>query len=296
MVAKNNFCAALLMVLHSFAGPFLLALVKLVAQNISTNQVVFFYKLGLLFILAPCAIFYPKEILYTKKLKTYFFSSIIGTVAALLFIYSLKYISLANATILTYMEKIFLVLMGVFYFKDSVTKYEILAIAISVIGAVIIVFPNLQFTDVNAYYIFTFIAVVLWALYCLCIKFLGKSENYKTQTFYTALFSTIISFPAAFIDFKNFSLYDIQFVFEDLPLFCLIAVCYMVLIMTLFKALQMGDLAIVAPFAYTKIVFSGILGFLIFDEVHSFIEYVGYLLIVSSSWYLVSSAYKKKPQ
>lgn len=292
---KNNFNGAMLMILHALSVSILLALVKILSKDISSNQVVFFYKFFLLLMILPWLFKDGLTYFYTTRIKTYITGGILGTSATLCFMYSLKYIPLANAISLSYMEKVLLVLIGILYFKNKVTKPKIIAIIFTFIGALIVIFPRINLQDFNKYYYFIFASIILWVAYCLTVKSLGKTENIKTQTFYTVLCSSLLSFPVAFIDWQSGSF--IEFVgieLKHLPLFFLTALCYVILTISAFKAFQIGDLAIVSPFGYTKIIFSGLLGVVLFAEYPSAYNYIGYAVITFSSWYLASSSSKKK--
>jgi drug/metabolite transporter (DMT)-like permease len=295
MVAKNNFYSAILMMLHALSVALLLTIVKRLNQKTDPTQVVFFYKFFLLILFAPSLIYNFKKLVYTKRLKTYFIAGIIGTAASLLYIYSLKHITLANAVILTYMEKVLLVITGVFYFKEKIKSLQILAIISSLFGVCIVILPKLNIGGFNPFYLYALLSVMLWSVYCLFVKDFGKTETTQTQVFYTALFSTIISFPVAFIDFQNnFTLKEFSISLQDVPLFGLAAIFYWILTVTAFKSYKYGDLALIAPLGYTKIVFAAILGIIFFEETPSTIELLGYLLVILSSYYLTKSIYKKK--
>ncbi len=53
------------------------------------------------------------------------------------------------------------------------------------------------------------------------------------------------------------------------------------------RAFSIAEATIVAPFDYTRLIFSGILAFLLFSEVPGFWMIVGASIIVASSLYIV---------
>lgn len=287
----DNFKGIMFMLLHAFAASVLFSLVKLLSQDISSSQIVFFYKFLLLLIILPWIFKDGLKNLYTTRIKTYIIGGIFGTSATLFLMHGIKYIPLANVTALGYMEKILLIIIGVFYFKENLSYKKIIAIVLSFIGAVIVIFPQLKFKEFNTYYYFIFASVILWVAYCLVIKSLGKTESIKTQSFYAILISSLLSAPIAFINYSDgiISLAEQSIELKHLPLLLLIAMCYLTLSISNFRSFQCGDLAIISPFGYTKIIFSGLLGIILFNEYPMINSYVGYLVIAISSWYLAKT-------
>lgn len=292
----NNFKGIMFMLLHALSASMLFALVKLVSKDISSNQIVFFYKFILLLIVLPWIFKNGLKVFYTKRLKTYIISGIFGTSATLCLMYGIQYIPLANVTALWYMEKILLVIIGVIYFKEKINTKRVLAIILSFIGAIIVVIPNLNLNNFNTHYYFIFAAVILWLLYCLTIKSLGRTEKLTTQTLYNIFISTILSGPIALLSYSNgdieWATHSIEL--NHLPPLILTSLCYLIVCTSNFKSFQCGDLSIVSPFGYTKIIFSGLLGMIFFNEYPSINSYAGYIIIGLSSWYIAKAAIRKK--
>ena len=291
----NNFKAIIFMLLHALSGAILFTVVKTLSKDISSSMVVFLYKLSLLFMILPWVLKNGFASLKTTRIKTYIIGGIFGTSATLCLMHGIKYIPLANATALGYLEKILLIMVGIFYFREKISKDKIIAIILSFVGAMIVVFPRLNLQGYNPYYCFIFASIILWVAHCLAIKSLGKTENVKTQTFYTIFLSTLLSFPIAFINWQDGSFIDFESIgleLKHLPLIISTAICYLVLSISAFKSFQCGDLAVISPFGYSKIIFAGLLGAALFNEHPSISNYIGYIIIALSSWYLAKAAHR----
>lgn len=293
---KNNLKGIMFMILHALSASMLFALVKLLSREISSNQVVFLYKFTLLLIISPWIIKNGLRVFYTKRLKTYIVSGIFGTSATLCLMYGIQHTALANVTALWYMEKILLVITGVIYFKEKIDIKRAIAIILSFIGAIIVVFPHLNLDNFNNYYYFIFAAVILWLLYCLTIKSLGRTEKLTTQTLYNIVVSSILSLPIAFINYSNEQIIWAEHTVNltHIPFIILASLCYLIVCTSNFKSFQCGDLSVVGPFGYTKIIFAGILGMIFFNEFPPINSYIGYIIIGLSSWYLARTAIKIK--
>jgi drug/metabolite transporter (DMT)-like permease len=298
-MVKNNFKASILMLIHALSVATLFVLVKFLSQDLSSSLVVFLYKFILVILILPWLLVEGKKIFYTSRIKEYIIGGIFGTSATLCLMYAIKHVPVANATALGYLEKILLILVGVIYFKEKITIKEVVAIIICMIGAIIVIFPKLDFNlyNYNYYYCYIFVSVMLWTSYCLVIKSLGKTENIKTQTFYTILISTIFSIPVAFFNWQEFTIIrldDLGLSLQHIPLLLLTSICYFVISITAIKAYKYGDLAVVSPLGYSKVLFSGILGALFFHEYPANSQYLGYIMIILSACYLGKKRYFKR--
>ncbi len=311
--AHDNFKGIMFMLLHALATAALFGLVKILTKDISSNHVVFFYKFILLLIILPWVLKNGCSYLVTKRFKTYVLGSIFGTSATLCLMHGIKYVPLANATALGYMEKILLVIIGVVYFKEKINNSKLIAIVLSIVGAIIVIFPQLihvnSTQEFNRYYYFIFASIILWVSYCLTVKSLGNTENVKTQTFYTIFLSTLLAMPIAFINWQPIVFMDINIVYPQniislesiglelhhLPMIFLISICYLILSISIFKSFQCGELSVVTPFGYAKIIFAGLIGAILFKEYPPMTNYIGYILIALSSWYLFRATVRKMP-
>ena len=281
----SNRLGIIFMLLDALSVAILFSSVKLLTQDIGSAQVVFLYKATSLLLILPWFFRDGFINLQTKRIKTYIIASIFGTSASLCLMFGIKHLPLANVTSLGYMEKILLVIIGVFYFKEKINLGKVLSILLAISGAVIVVSPHISFNSFSYYYLSIFASIILWVSYCLIIKSLGKTESVKTQTFYTIFLSTIISIPFAFMNWQqiNFiSLGSIGIELRHIPIILLMSICYFLSSISRFKSFQYGDLLVVIPFGYTKIIFSGLLGIVLFGNYPLEYEYLGYILIIIS--------------
>lgn len=289
----DNPKAIALMILHAFAAATLLMLMKILVKDIKSSQVVFFYKLTLLVLIMPWVLKEGYLALKTNRLKTYFFGGIFGTSATLCLMYGVQYLPLANVTILGYLEKVLLVAIGLFFYKEKLNNKKIVAILVCFIGAVIVSLPEAKsFLLFNKYYIYIYASIILWVIYCLIVKSLSSTENIKSQTFYTILFSTLFSFPVAFIKWQGFiplEFIECEVTIKHIPIIMLTAICYFVISVSFFKSMKLGNLSVITPFGYTKIIFAALYGLIIFQEYPSSEKILGYALIILASWYLMAS-------
>lgn len=285
---KNNAKGIGFMLIDAISVSILFASVKFLAKDISSNQIVFLYKLITLIVISPYILKDGLRYLITQKITLYIIGGLLSTIASLCLMYGMQHVPLANATALNYLEKVLLAIIGITYFKEKYTHLKLIAILASFTGAVIVVQPaafyeGISFSNLDKNYIYIFISIVLWVLYCITVKMLGRTEHTKTQLFYAVLISTAVSLPAALSNWNS----D-QLGYDQFAILILISSCYLIRSVSSFKAMKHGDLSIVIPFGYSKIIFTSIIGALIFNESPSFASYIGYCIIIASGVALIS--------
>lgn len=284
----NNAKGIVFMLIDALSVSILFASVKFLTKDISSSQIVFLYKLITLFIILPYILKDGSRYLRTQKIKLYLIGGTLSTIASLCLMYGMQHVPLANATSLNYLEKVLLSIIGILYFKERYTNIKLISILASFIGAVIVVQPDIFYTKslltkFDSNYLYIFISIILWVLYCITVKMLGRTEHTKTQLFYAVLISTIVSFPAALSTWSSEKLNS-----NHVKILLLISSCYLIRSISSFKAMKHGDLSIVIPFGYSKILFTAMIGALIFNETPSLGSYVGYFIIIASGVALIT--------
>lgn len=292
---------------------------KILRGDLSSGMIVFLYKFGLLLITLPWILFHGTEHIKTRRFHFHLLRSFFGTFGAISFAQGLKYVTMADAAAFENLQYIIIVLLSVVFFNDKLDATKIMAVVVGFLGVSVIVNPGLiknlicgcdneipSTTDYSKYG-YTFLAICCWSVNSLLVKILGNTEHNKTQMFYLLLFSSIWSFPAAFLkwniieisgqslpimpEFHDPGFYKLTT--QHVMLLSLMGVCYFIHGIAYFNALK-HDLSIVIPFRYTKLVFSGLLGYAIFGEEIDRYGLIGYLLVISSSFMLIRYELKKR--
>ncbi len=292
---------------------------KILRSDLSSGMIVFLYKFCLLLITLPWILFHGTKHIKTKRFHFHLLRSFFGTFGAISFAQGLKYVTMADAAAFENLQYIIIVLLSVLFFNDKLDSTKIMAIVVGFLGVSIIVNPKLikdvicgcdhEITTASDYskYSYTFLAICCWSVNSLLVKILGNTEHNKTQMFYLLLFSSIWAFPVAFIkwnvtEFAGQELTIIPEFFDPgfyklttqhIMFLCLMGICYFIHGVAYFNALKQ-DLSIVIPFRYTKLIFSGLLGYAIFSEEIDGYSFIGYLLVTSSSFMLIRYEIRKR--
>ncbi len=297
---------------------------KYLKGTMSSSHIVFLYKASLFLMILPWVFKQGIKNIKSEKLYIHLIRSLFSVAGALCFFKGLHYVQMADAAALENVQYIILVVIGMLFFNEKATKTKIYAVVVGFVGAIVVVNPGLinfngnnsifsllrgeyQSEGFNIYFGLILLAIGFWTMNSVSVKILGKTEKNKTQMFYLMLFATLWSAPFAFIEWEScnilglslpimpqglHSFADFNLSFKVLQYILFMALCYFVHGVAYFNSLKY-DLSVVAPFRYTKLLFSGILGYLLFDEVQQIESLLGYTLIITSGLLLTRYEIRK---
>ncbi len=320
----HNLLGILFMLFNAISIAVLYAAIKTLTKDMSSSLVVFLYKFSILVLIIPWCLHGGIKSLKTNRIWLHMSRGFLSISGSLCLFFAIKHIELVDITAIGYMEQVILVIIGIVYFKEKSTNSKAVTIILSFLGAMLVVYPEIitysakhglslnkisLTKEFNHYYFFVFASIGFWATNCTVIKVLGRTEKTKVQLFYVMLVSCIIAYPLAFMHWQPTTILDgVEIKYPDrhlafselglqakhLPTIALLALCYFIHSIAFFKALKYAELSTVIPFDYSRLVFTGILGYLFFSEVPHFGSYVGYFLIVGSGVYLIRAEAKRR--
>ena len=215
---------------------------------------------------------------------------VVGTLALLCVYYAVTTLPLVEATLLQYLYPVFTAILAFLFLKERIQRSTLICILLCLLGLFAMVKPNLSVTsDVVLPWFSVFIAL-LGALGSatayVIVKRLSKCEDSSVIIFYFPL----IALPLSIILLgDNFVMPDT----EALILLLFVGIFTQMGQVGLTKAMQTEVAAKVSAFSYVQIVFSTILGVIIFNEIPSFWTLIGGMLIILGALVNVFGSNKK---
>ncbi len=307
------------MVVNSFALATLYAINKQLLKGLPSSQATFLYKLTVFIFIAPWVLRKGWEGIRTPVLRLHFLRGFLSISGSLCFAYGLKHTNVVNATALGYTEQVLWAMIGVFYFKEKINGMKLLAILMSFSAMILITVPGIfestndsSTINFDYYYIFVLAAAFFWSINATIIKVMGKkSVKNEVQAFYGLLFQVLIAYPAAFfewnwhkiggtffsyptfaglIDLSTFSLTETQMI-----QILMLALMYFIHVFAFFLSMKYAEMSTVAPFDYTRLVFTCILAYFLIGEVPQYaVQYIGYIMIICSGVLLTTAERRRR--
>lgn len=275
-------------------------------MSVDTSLIVFLYKATLLCLILPWVLSKGIKGLKTERIHVHLIRSLLGVAGSLSFIHGLKYVDMADAAALENIQYVLLVLIGMIFFKESFSRTKVAAIVLACIGAVVVVNPYMfGFGAVEAsgekFYGYTLLAIFFWTLNTIAVKLLGRTEKNRAQMFYLLFFSCMWSLPTVTLQLEAVEILGLAIpliplgwadmskfanMWQYAPYILTMAFCYFIHGIAYFNALKY-EISTVVPFRYSKMVFSGLLGYFFMQQVPLASAYLGYILIIISGLLLL---------
>ncbi len=271
---------AVLVSVGSFTLVVMAMLVKHLGNRIPTLEILFFRSIvGFVFVL-PFFFRNPMEPLRTKRFGMHFVRGVIGTLGNVCFFWTLTHMLLADAMALQFSRPLFMIPLALLFLGEIAGWQRTFVTLIGFAGIVLYARPFTAGFDPN---VFVGAAGALFgALVVICIKRLATTEPTRVIMFYYAISN------AVFALIPTVWLWVTPGWFE-LTLLILVGLFGISGQGLITHGWTLGDATMLVPLDYSRIVYSAVLGFLVFGELPGLWSFAGMALIVAASLYLVLS-------
>lgn len=258
------------------------------SNGIPAGELVFFRSF---FGLVPVVIFLWMqgelgEGVRTRNLAGHVGRGLVGTVSMGLGFFALTRLPLPEAVTINYAMPLFIVALSALVLHERVHIYRWSAVVIGLVGVVIIAWPRLTVVstgiDTGAAIgaLAALAAAAVGAVAQLLVRRLTQTERSATIVFYFLAVSSVISLVTIPFGWQwPTGLQAVYLVGAG------IAGGIAQILMT--ESYRHAELSVVAPFEYTSLVFSVIIGFLFFGDVPTWFMLVGGLIVVGSGLFII---------
>ncbi len=192
---------------------------------------------------------------------------------------SFSRIPLADFYGVTFTAPFLTLAMIAFFLKEHVGWHRWTAVFVGFVGVVILAGP--EFSNMNVGYLYAAAAVVLISSTSVAIRKIGKDEYLPLYGVYPPIFICLFNTPMGLAEF-------IPVPPADIILFALYGAFVIGgLLMTTYSIAKIHEMAIVAPFQYTQIIWGIVFGYLLFGDVPVPTTYIGLVLIIGAGLYMI---------
>ena len=250
--------------------------VKYLSKEVHIFEIAFFRCALVVFVLAPLIFQQGKSIFITKQPKIQFLRISTNSVAMLCFFYGITSTPLAQLTTLGFTVPIFATILAVIFMGEKIRIRRTSALIIGFIGTIIVMRPDISIELGAMLIIFS---SFLWSVCLIFIKKLTHTDSAITISLYFGIGMIPATFAMAFpvlemIDMRQF----IILVF--------IAITGTLAQTIMNSALKKGDLALLLPFDFLRLIWSVLIGYALFAEEPQITLWIGGVLIIGSTSYI----------
>jgi drug/metabolite transporter (DMT)-like permease len=259
-------------------------LVKHIGDRIPAMEIFWFRSLiGFFLVLAVCWRD-PFEALRTKRPGAHFVRGTVGAVGNACFFWTLTNMLLADAMALQFSRPLFMIPLALIFLGEVVGWHRIGVAMVGFLGILVYARPFTAGFEPGAF--IGALGAFTGGLVVICIKRLQTTEPTRVIMFYYAFWNTLlVAVPAA--------IWWVTPNWYELGVLAMIGVLGIGGQSLITHGLSQGDATVLIPLDYSRIVYSAILGYLLFSEVPGPWSFAGMALIVACSLYLVLTEKKK---
>ena len=206
--------------------------------------------------------------------------SLFGVVGICLNLYALQYLLVPNATMIQDLSIFFVIIFSYLFLGEKVKLWQIGLVCLAFLGAFFVVDPQgAKFAILPA------AAAILGAAMnggdSTTMRYLGNKCDAVTLVFFYNFISAVVLLPFMIYFYQPLGLTTIIYL-------VLAGLCYIVVEFTIILAYKYAPARDIAIFRYTDVIFSAILGFMVFGKLPSLSNLLGYSLILAAAIILIT--------
>ena len=268
--------AIVFMLIGGIAIALMQAAVKLLSYNLHPF-IITLYRAALVFIvLLPILLWRGFETVRTSSVKLQIARGAVGGIGMLCVFTGLSLVPLAEATALLFTVPIFATLLAVGFLSEKVGIRRWSAILVGFGGIIIITRPD---TSMNVGHLYLICAAISWSISILIAKKLTEKDTILSITFWQAMGCVPLAFAASLFVWELPT-------FEQLMYLLWVACLGTLGHALLYASLKAGKVSVILPLDYIRIIWSALLGFLLFNHLPTAQMYLGSLLIICATAFI----------
>ena len=190
----------------------------------------------------------------------------------------LTYLPIAEATVIGFVAPLFITALSVPILKESVDIHRWGAVAIGLVGVIIIIRPGGDLWHLAS--VMPLLGALFFALFQIITRLLAATERTHTTLFCTGLGG--LAWSSLIVPFVWVTP-SITHIFVFLSTGAMGAMAHLCMI----SAFDRAEASLLAPYNYTKLIWVSVLGYLIFNDVPSLDMWIGAIIIVSAGFYVL---------
>ena len=198
--------------------------------------------------------------------------SLFGTLGILCNFYAIDHLALADASMLNKMSPFFVVIFSFLFLKEKVTAAQILLVMGAFGGSLFVVKPTVSNLDLIPSLIGLLGGLGAGAAYTMVRKLGTIGVKGPFIVFFFSTFSCVVTLPWLIFDYHTMTL-------AQTVILLMAGLCAAGGQFAITAAYCYAPASEISIYDYTKVIFSMILGFVMFQQIPDFYSWVGYVII-----------------
>ncbi len=241
------------------------------ASQVPTGPLVFFQNGISLLVFLPAVLRGGWAEVTTTRLPLHIVRALAGLLSQALFFIAVKSIALVDAVLLANAAPLFIPLVALVWMRTPVKLAVALSLIGGFIGVILILKPSAALLD-NPAALIALSAAAFSAIALVSVNRLSSTEKSDTILFYYFLISTIATLPFAW--WQWVTPHGMEWLYL-LGVGAFMALAQLFIIM----AYKYATAAQIAPFNYSVVVFSGLIGWIVWDQALDLVSLLGIAMV-----------------
>ena len=252
-------------------------IIRRLSARLDSPEITFFSALFGLIVFLPWLMRYGSAAFRTKRLGTHVIRGLFNSGGILFWFSGLTLMPLAQAAALNLMTPLTVTVGAMLFLGENVRLRRWLALAMGAAGALVVIRPGFEAVNVGVWLILT--STIFAAGQRLIAKSLVRTDSSTTCVAYLLVIMTPVTLVPALFVWKWPTV-------PELGWFAVIGLLLTVAHFALVASLRYADISALEPIGFTRLVWSAILGFVLFSEVPDLWTWIGGAMIVLATTYL----------
>lgn len=241
------------------------------AAAVPTAMVVFFQSLISLLLLLPWVLRRGLSDLRTTRLRLHVVRALAGLLSQALYFQAVKEMNLVDAVLLVNAAPLFIPLVALVWLGTPVTRTVIASLGVGFVGVVLIIKPGPELLS-NPSDLIALSAALFSAMALVSVNRLSNTDAPDTILFYYFFISALVAAPFAAFYWKMPTAMEWGWL-GGIGVFMALAQLFIIL------AYRCASASQIAPFNYSVVVFSGVMGWLFWHDTIGWIGLAGMVLV-----------------
>ena len=287
MTHNSTLYGILLMVGFSLIAPLMDSFAKLIGEAVAVGQIAatrFLVQRALLLPLAAAMGWLHRP--GRAEIGLHLARSVLLMVATAFFFAAVRFMPIADAIAIFFVEPFILTLLGGWLLGEQVGPRRYIACVVGFGGALLIIQPSFQELGFVAF--FPLVTALCFAFYMILTRQMATRMHPISLQVYTALAAMLIATPVLwFFDGSGVASLDPSWPApRELKLLAAMGVVATLSHVCISFALSLAPASVLAPLQYLEIVGATVLGYYIFGDLPDGLTFIGIALIVASGLYV----------
>ena len=245
--------------------------IRYASHSVDNYTIVFFRNVVGLILFLPFIFKQGTGFVKTEKLWMHTWRSIVGLAAMYGFFYAIAHLKLSNAMVFTYSSPIFIPVIAWLFLKEKITIAMICAAVLGFIGVFCVAKPDQGL--LNWISVIGIASSLLASMAFVTVRALTQTEPPERIVFYFCLIGSALSVIPMFWVWRPYHLQELLF---------LIGAGILANVSQIFMshAYRLAPAGQIAPVNYMAIIFAGVWGFLLWNDVPDVYSVIGFCIIL----------------